>query len=103
MANALAVMARYPEVGKVKTRLAQALGETSTIELYRAFLRDIDERFRTGRRDLVWMFEPPTSSFASVVRSGTCLAQTGPDLGARMYNCFRDLLGSDHGYRRVVM
>ena len=30
----LVIMARYPEQGKVKTRLAQSLGEEATLRLY---------------------------------------------------------------------
>ncbi|MFW5792111.1 MAG: glycosyltransferase, partial [Desulfohalobiaceae bacterium] len=31
---------RLPEIGKVKTRLAAALGEQAALRLYRAFVKD---------------------------------------------------------------
>lgn len=37
----LLVFARLPELGRVKTRLAQALGDERTLEVYEAMLRDV--------------------------------------------------------------
>ncbi len=39
--DALIVFFRSPKRGQVKTRIAQALGEDFTLELYRAFLADL--------------------------------------------------------------
>jgi len=36
--TALAIMARYPEKGKIKTRLACSIGKDATFHLYQAFL-----------------------------------------------------------------
>ena len=47
--TALAVMARYPTVGAVKTRLARTLGAERAAAVYRAFLRDIELRFAAGQ------------------------------------------------------
>lgn len=95
-------MARYPEVGAVKTRLAAACGAERATALYRAFLADLDARFGRGPRRLLWAYHPPGSAFPSVVRPGAqCIAQEGADLGARMHACFRHLLGA--GFRSVVM
>ncbi|MBI4514478.1 MAG: TIGR04282 family arsenosugar biosynthesis glycosyltransferase [Deltaproteobacteria bacterium] len=91
MPTALVVMARYPEIGRVKTRLARAIGDDRAHALYRAFLRDIEARFAGQRRTLVWAFHPPQSDFAAVVGRGRCLPQVGGDLGERLHNCFRSL------------
>lgn len=100
--RALAVMARFPALGSVKTRLAAALGETAAWRLYDAFLHDIDHRFANQGRDLVWCYTPAAAEFAGLFAGPrTCLAQRGTDLGERMFHVFADLLGS--GYDSVVM
>jgi uncharacterized protein len=43
--TALVVMARYPEVGATKTRLARTIGVEEAVRLYRAFLTDLAQRF----------------------------------------------------------
>jgi rSAM/selenodomain-associated transferase 1 len=102
MRSALVVMARYPRIGEVKTRLAREIGAERTYRLYRAFLQDIDARFAGGRRTLVWAFHPPDADFAALISSGSrCLPQRGESLGARMWNCFRVLCGE--GFERVIM
>ena len=100
--TALVVMARYPAVGEVKTRLARAIGAERAAALYHAFLRDLDARFAGQRRVLVWAFHPADSDFAALVSAGArCVAQEGADLSARMYNCFRRLCAD--GFARVLM
>jgi uncharacterized protein len=39
--TAVVVMARYPSKGQTKTRLARAIGDETTVQIYRAFLADI--------------------------------------------------------------
>lgn len=100
--TALAVMARCPVVGQVKTRLARVIGTERACALYGAFLRDIETRFRGGHRALVWAYHPPSADFSSVVGPGArCLPQTGQDLGERLLNCFRRLCGD--GFEPVII
>ncbi len=100
--NALAVMARYPRAGDVKTRLAKVLGEQGACDLYAAFLRDLESRFRRGSRQLVWCYTPADADFASLfVEPGLYLSQSGNELGARMRNVFATL--HKQGFVRVVM
>lgn len=100
--TALAVMARYPAVGQVKTRLARVIGAEPACRLYRAFLHDIESRFRSGCRTLVWLFHPPGSEFTALMQPGAqCVPQAGNDLGGRMLNAFRDLC--DKGFEHVIM
>lgn len=100
--TALAVMARYPVVGEVKTRLARHIGAERACALYRAFLQDIEARFAGQRRTLVWAFYPPEKDFAALLTSGTrSLPQEGRDLGERLHNCFRRLCGD--GFERVLI
>ncbi len=100
--TALVVMARYPTIGEVKTRLARAIGPERAYALYCAFLRDIETRFARASRPLIWAFHPPDCDFAAVVAPGArCVPQEGADLGARMHNCFRRLCSE--GFARLLM
>lgn len=102
MQSALVVMARYPRLGEVKTRLARTIGAERAYRLYRAFLQDIDGRFAAGRRMLVWAVHPPNADFAALTGSAArCLPQAGDDLGQRMRNCFQTLCRE--GFERVIM
>jgi hypothetical protein len=56
--TALVVMARYPEVGATKTRLARAIGVEEAAHLYRAFLTDLAQRFAGQPYDLHWAYTP---------------------------------------------
>jgi rSAM/selenodomain-associated transferase 1 len=104
MPTAIAVMARYPELGKVKTRLAQAIGAPRALALYRAFLRDLDERFAGGKRTLVWMYEPAGAPFAAMMPAGrTCVPQRGVGLSERMRGGFEELLPPGGEFDKVVM
>jgi uncharacterized protein len=95
-------MARYPAVGEVKTRLAAELGAERAYRLYRAFLLDIETRFASQRRALLWAFYPPDRDFASILRPGAhCLPQEGANLGERMLHCFRQVAGA--GFERILM
>jgi len=88
----LAIMARYPTVGQVKTRLARVMGAERAAAVYRAFLADLDARFGHGPRPLVWLFEPPGAPFPDVVAAGArCLPQRGDDLSTRLLHAFEDL------------
>jgi len=101
-AATLVVMARYPTVGAVKTRLARTIGAAAACALYRAFLADLDARFGGGPRPLVWAYDPPDAGFAALVRPGAvCVPQEGPDLGARMRNVVLRFCAD--GTRRVLI
>ena len=95
--TALVVMARYPELGKTKTRLARTLGNEETLGLYRAFLGDIAQRHWGQAYTLCWAYTPPHLDYDKFVttlvpdRATTmrCLPQQGPELGSRIHNAFR--------------
>lgn len=102
MPTVLVVMARSPQIGEGKTRLARTIGTAQAYRLYGAFLQDIATRFSGGRRALVWAFYPPETDFSAL--SGVpsrCLPQEGRDFGERMWNCFRTLCAE--GFDRVLM
>jgi hypothetical protein len=108
--QALFIMARLPVAGQTKTRLGAAIGAEAATALYRAFLRDLGERFtRAAARacyDLYWFYAAPAgvgeAAFAAQVPAGGMLfRQEGQDFAARLWHGFRTL--SARGYERVVV
>src|SRR5690348_1598428 len=65
--TALVVMARYPAVGKTKTRLAQTIGHGEAARLYQAFLTDLAQRFAQGACDLHWAYTPAEVDYPAFV------------------------------------
>jgi uncharacterized protein len=120
--TALAIVARYPEAGRTKTRLARAIGNEEAAELYRSFLTDLARRFAGATLDLHWAFTPPEvdyQTFAatlapSLAQYMACFPQQGDDFGTRLHNVFKwtaarrypstVLIGSDspHISREIV-
>lgn len=100
--EALVIMARYPEEGAVKTRLARDLGPRLTIRLYRAFIDDLAGKFGTLHRPLIWYYLPEFSPFAQLFSQRyPCRPQAGSSLQERMLRIFEDLFGE--GFQRVVV
>jgi hypothetical protein len=90
--RALIVFLKHPETGRVKTRLAPALGAETAVELYRALCEEVlgATTPRPGEYERLVFFTPPEA--AESVRAwlpGLRLhPQTGGDLGTRMAAAF---------------
>jgi uncharacterized protein len=98
----LVIMARYPEEGTVKTRLARDLGPRVTQRLYRAFLDDLAEKFGFLHRPLIWYYIPASSPFPQLFSHRfACRPQSGSSLQERMLRIFEDLF--PEGYQKVVV
>ena len=106
---ALVVMARYPEPGKTKTRLARSIGDDEAICLYRAFLTDLAQRFAGQAWDLHWAYTPAevdydafvTTLAPSLVQHMCCFPQEGAELGARLHHVFK--WSCAHQFQRTVV
>ena len=82
----LVVVVKHPEVGKVKTRLAQGIGDAGAFDLYQAFVGDIVTRFSGGPHAFAIAYTPADAPFA---RPGVrCFPQRGPTLNARLLAIF---------------
>lgn len=111
--DALAIVARYPEPGKVKTRLAATIGACQAAALYAAFLGDLAARFgaahRTGNHagnyELLWACAPggrPCADLRAVVGGERrIIAQRGADFADRLYALACDT--RDMGFERLVI
>ncbi|HEY4388275.1 MAG TPA: TIGR04282 family arsenosugar biosynthesis glycosyltransferase [Ktedonobacteraceae bacterium] len=107
--TALLIMTRYPEKGKVKTRLARSIGDEATLQVYQAFLIDLALRFKEIASDLYWVYTPAMPGFhaalaeliAPVRLPGSSFPQQGVDLGERLLEAFRTIHAQ--GYRAAVL
>ncbi|HEX7230194.1 MAG TPA: TIGR04282 family arsenosugar biosynthesis glycosyltransferase [Candidatus Binatia bacterium] len=104
-ANALAVMAKVPIPGSVKTRLTPFFSAAQAAALARALLMDQLENLRALRNaDLYLAFAP--ASARRLIRhlappQFEIFPQRGAELGARMQNVFATLF--TEGYQRIVL
>jgi uncharacterized protein len=106
---ALVVMARYPESGKTKTRLARAIGHAEAVYLYRAFLADLAQRFAGQPYELHWAYTPAEADFSAFAATLApppgermrCFPQRGADLGARLLSAFK--WTHEQGFRRTIV
>jgi len=101
--NRLIVFTRYPEPGKVKTRLIPALGNDGAAELQRLMIEhtlkttrglrntDVEVRYEGGSR---------AAMQAWLGNDLSCREQGPGDLGTRMASAFRDSI--DSGFKRTV-
>jgi uncharacterized protein len=99
-ANALAVMAKAPIPGLVKTRLVPPLKHEQAAELYRALLLDqLDHLAQLNSADLYVAFTPVDAAplMVSLLPVGfRCFPQRGDDLGERMNEVFIELRRRAH-------
>ncbi len=107
--TALVVMARYPQAGTAKTRLARTIGDEEAVRLYRAFLTDLARRFAGQLCDLHWAYTPAGVDYPAFVATLApslaqymrCFPQQGADLGARLLYAFRWTY--ERKYRRTIV
>ena len=103
--NALAVLAKAPIAGSVKTRLVPPLTHEQAALLYRALLIDQLEHLRglTGC-ELFLLFAPPSAEaeMRALAPSAYHLSpQQGDDLGARMASAFGAMRRA--GYKNIIL
>jgi rSAM/selenodomain-associated transferase 1 len=96
---AVAVMAKAPRPGAVKTRLCPPLTHAQAAALARCFLCDrIAQVRRLARASAVVAYAPPRERalFARMAPGLALVPQRGRDLGARMRSVLRALLERGH-------
>ncbi|WP_462325009.1 TIGR04282 family arsenosugar biosynthesis glycosyltransferase [Desulfoplanes sp.] len=95
---------RFPELGKVKTRLAAGVGEKPALELYRCFVLDTLAMLDTLDSSLILCFTPNDARKDMARWLGgqrEYLVQQGDDLGERMDAAFTHAFS--RGYSRVLL
>ena len=101
---ALAVMARAPSPGRVKTRLCPPLDPEQAAEFYECVLRDVLAELAPSARWDTWVAyaERSRDYFQQLPEHDVALLpQRGASLGERMHAVFVDLCHA--GYRQVIL
>ncbi|UCB49864.1 MAG: TIGR04282 family arsenosugar biosynthesis glycosyltransferase [Deltaproteobacteria bacterium] len=95
---------KYPEAGKVKTRLAEYIGSKEAAELYRNFVLDLLAKLGSTRLPFRICFYPEQKRELLMGWLGNeyeYIPQRGADIGERMAGAFEEAFGG--GYRRVIL
>ncbi len=101
--RALILFLKYPEKGKVKTRLAQTLGDDFVLKLYQHFITDILDTCKKIDSHIILAFFSDNENVQDTpfYKEYTCISQRGKNLGDKMYNALVDI--SSLGYSRLVL
>jgi uncharacterized protein len=98
------MLVKYPERGKVKTRLTDLLDGEIVLDLYRCFVSDMIRTAKACPCEFAICFDPPEardSVEAWLGRDCTLIPQLGEDLGERLKHCFSEAFTD--GFERVVV
>lgn len=91
MNRAIIIMTKIPRAGNVKTRLQPHLSPEQSAEIAAAFLQDAEAKARKVCDKTIIAFAPASekdSLFNFVSSNNIFVAQSGKDLGERMFNAF---------------
>lgn len=100
---AVIFLTKWPEPGRVKTRLAKHLGQAKAAELYSHFVLDLANTLGSLPCDTLCFHDPSVEAKRFEQWLGpqhTYQAQQGGDLGQRMANAFS--WAFDHHYDHVI-
>lgn len=102
MSTALAVFAKRPIPGQVKTRLTPALSPEAAAGLYWAMVEDTWAMASALPDVELHLFvDQPWEGFDALAEGHPVQLQTGSDLGTRMYFCLEHLTGSS--FKRSII
>jgi len=96
---AVAIMAKAPRAGEVKTRLCPPLSLVDAAELYRRLLLDKIEQVRslkTASLAIAYTPDEARAFFEEVAPGFVLVPQRGADLGDRLANSLGELLDTGH-------
>jgi rSAM/selenodomain-associated transferase 1 len=96
---AVAIMAKWPRAGEVKTRLCPPLALAEAAALYRCFLLDKIDQVRALRGALPVIAYTPDDArggFEALAPDFTLMPQRGADLGARLLVTLTTLIERGH-------
>lgn len=100
MKNKLVIFLKYPEPGKVKTRLAKIVGDEKAALLYKRFVEHVLKQTKSDKYERYLYFSPIDKKDLFIKWLGNgfkLIPQVGYDLGERLSNAYVDMfdLGAD--------
>lgn len=92
MKCAVIVFVKFPEAGKVKTRLGKDIGYDTAALLYTAFVEDMLHNMDESRLTTIIAFDSfqPEKRYKDWLGNRTFIPQQGNDLGERMHNALME-------------
>ncbi|HPC87032.1 MAG TPA: TIGR04282 family arsenosugar biosynthesis glycosyltransferase [Smithellaceae bacterium] len=99
--DVLILFLKYPERGAVKTRIAGALGQDLTYELYTCFLADLSVMAREVEAEKIIVYSGPENAVFPDFPGIGLIRQRGKDIGERMYFALSDVFAL--GFERCVL
>ncbi len=102
--NCVLFFVKYPVPGRVKTRLAEQIGQDAAADLYRNFVTDILATLKSldANFQIVFALGDSQDQFQQWLgKEYSYIPQAGQDLGQRMKNAF--LQAFSGGFNRVVV
>jgi len=102
--NCILFFVKHPASGRVKSRLAEQIGQGAATDLYKSFVADILTTLHTLNVNFKIVFYPPDAEKKIQQWLGegySYIRQTGKDLGQRMKNAF--LQAFSDGFDKVVL
>lgn len=102
--NCVLFFVKHPASGRVKSRLAEQIGQDAATDLYKSFVADILSTLRTLSVNFKIVFYPPDAEKKIQQWLGqrySYIRQIGKDLGQRMKNAF--LKAFSDGFNSVVI
>src|SRR3989338_5840408 len=99
--NALVMFSKYPEIGKVKTKLGLHIGFKKSRDLCHAFLMDLLKENKNQQYKMILACAPKDKlkSFKKNYKADAYILQNGKNIGERARNAFKTLLKK---YDKVV-
>lgn len=116
MDNALIIFLKYPEPGKVKTRMAKALGDEKACAIYKSLAEGVIKNIfsKNSRTFNVHIFFTPADKKNEIKDwlkpllnndqgvDTRHIPQEGNDLGERMFNAFQQIL-QEKRYKKTII
>jgi len=99
--NKLILFIKYPVLGQVKTRIAEALGNYFAFGLYKSLLADVSNLTRLINAETIIVYSGPEGATFNEFPGITCILQRGNNIGERMYNAFMDIFST--GARKCLL
>ncbi|MHA1577550.1 MAG: TIGR04282 family arsenosugar biosynthesis glycosyltransferase [Candidatus Thorarchaeota archaeon] len=93
------IMMKYPEIGKVKSRLAQSIGDEAASNLYRMFIQDTLTNVESLEIPFHMNVYPPRSTERFIQWLGPSyqfFQQQGTNLGDRLHNGFLTMFKKEY-------
>ena len=102
MKPALAIFAKTPTPGRVKTRLSPPLSPRESAELYRCMLLDTIARVRALRIETVIFYDGDRQFFEEAAPDVLLVHQHGGGLGSRLEEACQALSALEYGPRVII-